>query len=107
MKDTRVGWLAEAFALLLPILVVASPFLFTPRVLRAREFQASFRSRAVYARETADRDGEWPRWNDRQYAGTPFLGDLHGSLHYPPNLLFLSMAPERALGWLFVFHMTA
>lgn len=106
MNDTRDRWLAEAFALLLPILVVASPFLFTPRVLRGRDFEAAGRSRALYAREMNDRHGEWPRWNDRQYAGTPFLGDLHGSLHYPPNLLFLALPPERALGWLFVFHMT-
>lgn len=105
MKDTRNRWTAEAAALLLPILVLSWPFLFTPRTLSGREFQAFFASRAAYAQEMAARDGEWPRWNGRQYAGTPFLGDLHGSLHYPPNLIFLAMPPERAFGFLFVFHM--
>lgn len=106
VNDTRDRWLAEAFALLVPILIVASPFLFTPRRLQGPEFDAALRPRAVYAREMNDRYGEWPRWNDRQYAGTPFLGDLQGSLHYPPNLLFLGQPPDRALGYLFVFHMT-
>jgi hypothetical protein len=105
MKDTRYRWLGEAAALLLPILLVSSPFLFGPRSLDGREFHAFHRSRALYAQEMTSRDGEWPRWNGRQYAGTPFLGDLHGSLHYPPNLLFLVLAPERAFGYLFVFHM--
>ena len=105
MKDTRNRWVAEAVALLLPILIVSSPFLFGSRSLDGREFRAFFRSRAAYASEMAGRDGEWPRWNSRQYAGTPFLGDLHGSLHYPPNLLYLILPPERAFGLLFVFHM--
>jgi hypothetical protein len=105
MKDTRNRWAGEAVALLLPILIVSSPFLFGSRSLDGREFRAFFRGRAAYAQELSSRDGEWPRWNSRQYAGTPFLGDLHGSLHYPPNLLYLAMTPERAFGLLFVFHM--
>lgn len=105
MKETRNRWAAEATALLLPILLVSWPFLFTPRTLSGREFQAFFESRAAYAQEMAAQHGEWPRWNGRQHAGTPFLGDLHGSLHYPPNLLFLAMSPARAFGFLFVFHM--
>jgi hypothetical protein len=105
MKETRNRWTAEAAALLLPILIVSWPFLFTPRSLSGREFKAFFGGRAAYAQEMTARDGEWPRWNGRQHAGTPFLGDLHGSLHYPPNLLFLLIPPERAFGFLFVFHM--
>jgi hypothetical protein len=105
MKLTRYRWLGESAALFLPILAVSAPFLFGPRSLDGREFRAFFRSRAAYAQEMTTRDGEWPRWNGRQYAGTPFLGDLHGSLHYPPNLLFLVLAPERAFGHLFVIHM--
>jgi hypothetical protein len=105
MKDTRSRWLGESAALLLPILAVSAPFLFGPRSLDGREFRSFFRSRAVYAQEMTSRDGEWPRWNSRQYAGTPFLGDLHGSLHYPPNLIFLHLPPERAFGLLFVLHM--
>jgi hypothetical protein len=105
MIDTRNRWPAEAAALLLPILIVCGQFLFTPKSLTGREFQSFFRSRAAYAQEMAERDGEWPRWNGRQHAGTPFLGDLHGSLHYPPNLLFLAIPPERAFGFLFAFHM--
>jgi hypothetical protein len=107
MKDTRNRWVAEAVALLLPILIISSPFLFGSRSLDGREFRAYFRSRAAYLTEMSARDGEWPRWNFRQYAGTPLLGDLHGSLHYPPNLLFLVLPPDRALGILFVFHMVA
>jgi len=105
MKDTRNRWVAEAVALLLPILVISAPFLFTSRSLDGREFREFLRSRFVYATEMSSRDGEWPRWNGRLYAGTPFLGDLQGSLHYPPNLLFFAVAPERAFGFLFVFHM--
>ena len=101
----RNRWVGEVAALLFPILLVASPFLFTSRSLRGREIEASLRTRALYAQEMSSNDGEWPRWNGRQYAGTPFLGDLHGSLHYPPNLLVLVMAPERAFGFLFFFHM--
>jgi len=101
----RYRWLGESAALLLPILAVCAPFLFGSRSLDGREFRSFFRSRAVYAQEMTSRDGEWPRWNGRQYAGTPFLGDLHGSLYYPPNLLFLDLPPERAFGLLFVFHM--
>lgn len=101
----RRPWLGEAVAILLPVLIVSSPFLFTSRSLHGREFQSSLRTRALYAQEMSAKDGEWPRWNSRQYAGTPFLGDLHGSLHYPPNLLLLALAPERAFGILFVFHM--
>jgi hypothetical protein len=104
MKDTRNRWVAEAVALLLPILIVAAPFLFTSRCLDGRDFRSSLRARAAYAEEVTA-NGEWPRWNSRQYAGTPFLGDLHGSLHYVPNLLFLLVPPERAIGYLFVFHM--
>lgn len=105
MKMMRRPWLGEAVALLLPILVVSAPFLFTSRSLHGRDFQSFLRTRALYAQEMSAKDGEWPRWNSRQFAGTPFLGDLHGSLHYPPNLLVLVMAPERAFGYLFVFHM--
>jgi hypothetical protein len=105
MNATRYRWMGESAALLLPILAISAPFLFGSRSLDGREFRSSFRSRAVYAQEMAARDGEWPRWNGRQYAGTPFLGDLHGSLHYPPNLLYLLLPPERAFGFLFVFHM--
>jgi len=105
MIDTRNRWPAEAAALLLPILVVCGPFLFTPRSLTGREFQAYFGSRASVAQQMAAQDGEWPRWNGRQHAGTPFLGDLQGSLHYPPNLLSLVLPPERAFGFLFAFHM--
>src|SRR5688500_5140021 len=101
MKDTRNRWVAEVAALVLPILVVSAPFLFTPRSLHGREFEKYFRSHAAYAEEMTSRDGEWPRWNGRQHAGTPFLGDLHGSLHYPPNLLSLAVPPERAFGFLF------
>jgi hypothetical protein len=105
MKMMRRPWLGEAVALLLPILVVSAPFLFTSRSLHGRDFQSFLRTRALYAQEMTAKDGEWPRWNSRQFAGTPFLGDLHGSLHYPPNLLLLVMPPERAFGFLFVFHM--
>jgi hypothetical protein len=105
MTTMRRPWLSEAVALLIPILIVGAPFLFTSRSLHGREFQASLRTRALYAQEMSSKDGEWPRWNSRQYAGTPFLGDLHGSLHYPPNLLVLVMAPDRAFGFLFIFHM--
>ncbi|MBI3856745.1 MAG: hypothetical protein HY293_13740, partial [Planctomycetes bacterium] len=105
MKESRNRWVAEAVALLLPVLLVSSPFLFTGKCLLGREFRSFFMSRLVYAQEMTARDGEWPRWNGRQHAGAPFLGDLHGSLHYPPNLLYLAIAPERAFGFLFVFHM--
>lgn len=105
MKDTRYRWVAEAFALVLPSVVVCAPVLFTPRCLDGREFRSYLRSHAVYAREMSQRDGEWPRWNGRQWTGTPFLGDLHDSFHYPPNLLYLTLAPERAYGYLFLFHM--
>ena len=93
MKESRNRWPAEAAALLLPILVLSGPFLFTTRTLTGREFQAFFAGRAAYAQEMTERHGEWPRWNGRQHAGTPFLGDLHGGLHYPPNLLFLAVPP--------------
>jgi len=105
MTTPRNRWVGEAVALLGPILLIASPFLFTSRSLLGRDFQSFLRTRALYAQEMTLKDGEWPRWNGRQFAGTPFLGDLHGSLHYPPNLLVLVMPPERAFGFLFVFHM--
>jgi hypothetical protein len=105
MRTPRRPWVVESAALLFPILIVAAPFLFTTRSLHGRDFESFLRTRALYAQEMTARDGEWPRWNGSQYAGTPFLGDLHGSLHYPPNLLVLVMPPERAFGYLFVFHM--
>ncbi len=107
MIKPRNRWPAEAAALLVPILVICGPFLFGNRSLVGREIQPFFAARASYAQEMAAKDGEWPRWYGRQHAGTPFLGDLHGSLHYPPNLLFLFPAttPERAYGFLFAFHM--
>src|SRR5262245_4689353 len=105
MTTIRNRWVYEAVALLTPILILAGPFLFTSRSLLGRDIRTHLRTRAVYAREMSSKDGEWPRWNARQYAGTPFLGDLHGSLHYPPYLIFLHLPPERAFGFLFVFHM--
>lgn len=92
-------------ALALPILILSSPFLFTSRCLYGRDFATYFRSHAILAKDAVDRDDAWPRWNERQYAGTPYLGDLQCSLHYPPHLLFLVMSPERAYGILFALHM--
>lgn len=107
MKGASLRRFAEGIALAAPILLVGAPFLLSSRSLYGREFKAYFRSHALYAQEMSARDGEWPRWNSRQYAGTPFLGDFQGSLHYPPNLLYLFAAPERAFGLLFLLHMLA
>jgi hypothetical protein len=105
MKEPGPRRFLEGIALALPILIVSAPFLFTARCLYGRDFQAYYRSHALYAQEMTQRDGDWPRWNGRQYAGTPYLGDFQGGLHYPPNLLYLVTPPERAYGLLFVFHM--
>lgn len=45
-----------------------------------------------------------PLWNSGIYLGAPFLANIQAAALYPPNLLFLVMPAETAIGWLVALH---
>lgn len=93
---------AAAAALGLPVFLLCAPWLLSAKCLHGIDFASTYRPLVVLARENLAKEGELPRWNPYQYAGTPFLGNGQWSPYYPPNLLFLAMAPEEAFE-IFVF----
>jgi uncharacterized membrane protein len=78
---------------------------FIGRNLYGQDFEAWFRPHAVFVRESWSKHGEFPRWNPRQYAGVPFLGNGVANLYYPGNWLFLVFSPERAFETLALLHL--
>ncbi len=60
---------------------------------------------ALLAQEGLEQEGELPRWNPYQYAGTPFLGNAQGNYLYPPNGIFLAMAPGNAYELFVLLHL--
>lgn len=91
-----------AAAMTLPLLALSAPWLLTSRCLHGLDFAATYRPLAVLAKDGLERDGELPRWNPYQYAGTPFLGNGQWTHLYPPNWLFLALRAEEAFE-VFVF----
>ncbi len=45
-----------------------------------------------------------PLWNAGIFLGAPFLANIQAAALYPPNLLFLVLPPEQALGWIMALH---
>lgn len=45
-----------------------------------------------------------PLWNPAIFLGVPFLANIQAAALYPPNLLFLLLTPEQAIGWLIALH---
>lgn len=43
------------------------------------------------------RQGQWPLWNPYTYGGMPLLADCQAAAFYPPNLLYLWLAPVTAM----------
>jgi hypothetical protein len=99
--------LIAAIALALPVLAWSAPFLFGPNRLYGQDFAAYYGPHSEMAREEFSRTGTFPRWNPRQYAGTPYLGNFQQCLYYPPNLLFLRMEPVSAFELYVILHLLA
>lgn len=59
--------------------------------------------RTFYARSV--REGSLPLWNPHQFCGTPFAANAQSAVFYPPNLLFVLIPPELALGWSAALHL--
>lgn len=57
----------------------------------------------VYAAKTLHA-GLLPLWNPHSFCGQPFLANNSSAVLYPPNVLFLLMAPARAYGWSAALH---
>jgi hypothetical protein len=50
------------------------------------------------------RAGEFPTWALGAWSGQPLVGDPQLGLFYPPNWLWLLLAPARLYAWLQLFH---
>ncbi|MBI2844392.1 MAG: hypothetical protein HYX78_13420 [Armatimonadetes bacterium] len=59
--------------------------------------------RVHYAR--AMHEGSVPLWNPHQFCGAPFAANAQSAVFYPPNMLFLLIAPVRALGLSAALHL--
>ena len=97
--------LAVGIGLVLPALIVTLPFLLSSDCLSGSDFYAHYWSHAQFAQSSFQQGGELPRWNPYQFAGTPFLGDVETNMLYPPNWLFLILAPEDAFEILIAVHL--
>ncbi|MBV8881295.1 MAG: hypothetical protein JO332_15120, partial [Planctomycetaceae bacterium] len=91
--------------MIVPILAVCSPFLFTSRVLLADDFRDYFGPHAEMARQEFRESGELPRWNPYQYAGVPYVGAGQNNFYYPPMLLLLLLPAGRGLSILAALHL--
>ncbi|MGZ3442827.1 MAG: hypothetical protein ACXVDD_25075, partial [Polyangia bacterium] len=52
----------------------------------------------------AMRHGEFPTWDPGAWSGQPLVGDPQLGLFYPPNWLWMLIAPVRLYAWLQLFH---
>lgn len=50
------------------------------------------------------REGRLPLWNPHVALGRPFLADMETGVFYPPNLLYLALAPTLAYALLSALH---
>ncbi len=87
---------------ILPAILYA-PFLFGGKVLYWGVYLLQFYPWRQLAVEQI-RAGHWPLWNPYLGAGTPLAANLQTAAFYPPNVLFLLMPVERALGWALALH---
>ncbi|MFQ5613130.1 MAG: hypothetical protein ACE5H9_13455, partial [Anaerolineae bacterium] len=51
-------------------------------------------------------DGHLPLWNFYLGNGAPLLANHQSGVFYPPNLLYLLLPVERAMGYLVILHLT-
>lgn len=100
----RRRWIAAA-ALAVPILVWSAPFWPRSRCLFGLDYNSYFRPHLILARDSLRKDGELPRWNPYQYAGTPYLGNLQCQLFYPPNWILFALPAEESYEFLAVLHL--
>jgi hypothetical protein len=94
-----------ALALVVPVFVLCAPFLFGSKRLRAGDFQAEVAPRIAVGRQGFLKDGEFLRWNPYQFAGTPILGNGHGSYYYPGSWIYFVLSSERAIELLVFLHL--
>lgn len=59
--------------------------------------------RRVFLNESL-RSGRFPLWNPYIFGGTPFFADVQTRVLYPPELLLVSLPPERAMGYDMAIH---
>jgi hypothetical protein len=52
----------------------------------------------------AMRHGEFPTWDPGAWSGQPLVGDPQLGLFYPPNWIWMLVAPVRVYAWLQLFH---
>ncbi len=102
----RARWIAAA-ALAAPILLFSARWFLSSGFLYGIDFEKYHWPHFEIARAAFEREGELPRWNPYQYAGTPFQGNPQSNLTYPPYWLFLVMPAERAFGWTVLLHLLA
>jgi hypothetical protein len=96
---------AAGAALALPILVLCAPFLFSGDCLYGIDFKAYYRPHYAIARDALQKDGELPRWNPYQYAGTPYLGNAQATFLYPPTWLFVALPLEEGFEVFVALHL--
>jgi len=94
MPRRRARLMAGA-AIVLPILILASPYLMSSYHLGGGDYLNYFRPRAIWAKKAFEQ-GFILWWNPSMFGGAPFFGDFQGADPYshPLFLPFLILGPD-------------
>ena len=96
-----------ALIFLIATVVLFGEFIFSREMLVGHDtLSLGYMARAFFAERVAA--GDFPFWSPRLLGGIPSIEALAaGDSLYPTSLLYLLMAPYRALGWKLVLHVFA